>query len=74
MFLGCVDKHAPVKLKRIRKKPSPWITRYLLCKTRKLDYLKKKAISSKNSATWEQFKRPRNQANNTIKLAMLLTT
>ena len=51
MFLGCVDKHAPLKLKRIRKKRSPWITRELLCKIRKRDFLKKKAISSNNSAT-----------------------
>ena len=69
MFLGCVDKHAPLKLKRIRKKRSPWITRELLCKIRKRDFLKKKAISSNNSATWDQFKRARNQANNAIKLA-----
>ena len=69
MFLGCVDKHAPLKLKRIRKKRSPWITRELLCKIRKRDFLKKKAISSNNSATWDQFKRARNQANNAINLA-----
>ena len=69
MFLGCVDRHAPLKLKRIRKKRSPWITRELLCKIRKRDFLKKKAISSNNSATWDQFKRARNQANNAIKLA-----
>ena len=69
MFLGCVDKHAPLKLKRIRKKLSPRITRELLCKIRKRDFLKKKAISSNNSATWDQFKRARNQANNAIKLA-----
>jgi len=69
MFLGCVDKHAPLKLKRIRKKRSPWITKELLCKIRKRDFLKKKAISSYNSATWDQFKHVRNQANNAIKLA-----
>ena len=78
MFLGCVDKHAPLKLKRIRKKRSPWIASELLCKIRKRDFLKKKAISSNNSATWDQFKRARNQANNVVKLAngdaMFLTT
>ena len=69
MFLGCVDKHAPLKLKRIRKKRSPWISKELLCKIRKRDLIKKKAISSKNSATWDQCKPARNQANNAIKLA-----
>ena len=45
------------------------ITSELLCKIRKRDFLKKKAISSNNSATWDQFKRARNQANNAVKLA-----
>ena len=68
MFLGCVDKHARLKLKRIRKKQSPWIASELLCKIRKRDFLKKKAISSSNSSTQDQFKRARNQANNAVKL------
>ena len=34
-----------------------------------LSFLKKKAISSDNSAAWNQYKRARNQANNAIKLA-----
>ena len=38
MFLGCVDKHAPLKSKRIRNKRSPWITRELLSKIRKRDF------------------------------------
>ena len=42
MFLGCVDKHAPLKSKRIRKKRSPWITRELLNKIRKRDFLKRR--------------------------------
>ena len=69
MFLGCVDEHAPLKLKRIREQRSPWITRELLCKIRKRDHLKKKVISSNTSATWDQFKLARNQENNAIKLA-----
>ena len=69
MFPGCVDKHVPLKLKRVRKKRFPWITSELLCKVRKRYFLKKKAISSNNSATWDQFKRARNQANNAVKLA-----
>ncbi len=69
MFLDCDDTHAPLKLKRIRKKRSPWITRELLCLIRKRDFLKKKAIASTNSATSDQSKRARNQTNNAIKLA-----
>ena len=69
MFLSCVDKHAPLKSRRVRKKQCPWITGDLLCKTRRRDFLNKKAISSNNSAAWDQYKRARNRANNAIKLA-----
>ena len=37
-----VDKHAPLKTKRISKKHSPWITYDLMCKIQKLNYFKKK--------------------------------
>ena len=64
-------------LKRIRRKRSPWVTKYreLLSKIRKRDFLKKKAISSNNPdnpATWDQFGCARNQPNNAIKLAKKL--
>ena len=72
MFLSCVDKHAPLKPKRARIKRCPWITGDLICKTRRRDFLKKKAISSNNSAAWDQYKRARNQANNPVKLAKKL--
>ena len=69
MFLSCVDKHTPLKSKRVRNKRCTRITDDLLCKTRRRDFLKKKAISSNDSAAWDQYKRARNQANNSIKLA-----
>ena len=69
MFLGCVDTHAPLKLKRICKKQCPWITSELLCKIRKRELLKKKVNLSNYLATWDQFKLARNQGNNPIKLA-----
>ena len=69
MFVSCMDKHAPRKLKRISKKRAPWITRGLLHKMHKRDLIKKKAISSNDRVMWEQFKCARNQANNAIKHA-----
>ena len=67
MFISCVDKHAPLNWKRDRKKQCPRITGDLLCKTRRRDFLKKKAISSNASAAY-LYKRARNQANNAIEL------
>ena len=69
MFVSCMDKHAPRKLKRISKKRAPWITKGLLNKIHKRDLIKKKAISSNDHEMWEQFKCARNQANNAIKQA-----
>ena len=69
MFVSCMDKHAPRKLKRISKKRAPWITKGLLNKMHRRDLIKKKAISSNDHDMWEQFKCARNQANNAIKQA-----
>ena len=69
MFVSCMDKHAPRKLKRISKKRTPWITKGLLNKMHRRDLIKKKAISSNDHDMWEQFKCARNQANNAIEQA-----
>ena len=69
MFVSCMDKHAPRKLKRISKKRAPWITKGLLNKIHRRDLIKKKAISSNDHDMWEQFKCARNQTNNAIKQA-----
>ena len=69
MFVSCMDKHAPRKLKRISKKRAPWITKGLLNKIHRRDLIKKKAISSNDHDMWEKFKCARNQANNAIKQA-----
>ena len=69
MFVSCMDKHTPHKLKRISKKRAPWITKGLLNKMHRRDLIEKKAISSNDHDMWEQFKCARNQANNAIKQA-----
>ena len=67
MFVSCMDKHAPRKLKRISEKRVPWITKGLLNKMHRRDLIKKKAISSNDNDMWEQFKCARNQANKQAK-------
>ena len=69
MFVSCMDKHAPRKLKRLSKKRAPWITRELLHKMLRRNLIKKKAISSHDHDIWEQFNRARYQANNAIQHA-----
>ena len=43
LFIAVVDKHAPLKRTRMRKKRSPWLTSQLIKLIRKRDFLKKKS-------------------------------
>ena len=67
LLMSSIDKHAPVKHKRIGKKKSPWITSDLLQKMHKRDYLKKKALQTNDQNYWRQYKVARNETNNAIK-------
>ena len=68
-LLTCIDKHAPMRSKRIGNKKSPRITHELIRKMRKRDFLKKKAERAKDQSCWDDFKTARNEVNNLIKYA-----
>ena len=65
----CVDKHAPLRAKRIRTPKSHWITPQLKKRTQYKNVLKVKAIRSGNACDWLIFKKRRNAVNNEIKQA-----
>ena len=69
LFFLCVDKHAPLRTKRIRTSKSPWITPQLKKRMHYKDVLKVKAIRSGNACDWLIFKKCRNAVNNEIKQA-----
>ncbi len=69
MLMETVEKHAPLKLRRIGNRKSPWITNDLRRKIFKRDYLKKKAVSINDPEAWHQYRQARNQTNNAIKKA-----
>ena len=69
-FLTCIDKHAPMRSKRIGNKKSLWIPHELIQKMRKMNFLKKKAEQTKDQSCWDDFKTARNEVNsNSIKYA-----
>ena len=68
-FLQIVDKHAPIRIKRVRSKNSPWITADLKERMHNRDTLKIKAIKSNDPHDWANFKRMRNKVNTEIKAA-----
>ena len=69
LLMSVIDKHAPLKTKRIRNNRSPWITNELVGEIHKRDFLKKKATSTNDPLIWKEFKDARNRVNNSIKKA-----
>ena len=69
LFLECVEKHAPLRTKRVRASNSPWITPQLKKRLHERDILKLKAIRSGNAYIWRKFNKIRNSTNNEVKLA-----
>ena len=72
LLMGVIDKHAPVRSRRISNKSSPWVTNELKRLMYKRDYLKKQAISSGDPSIWCQYRQVRNHTNNEIKKAKRL--
>ena len=69
LYNSCLDRHAPIRNKRIGKKKSPWITADLKRKMHNRDWAKKKAIETNDKLWWDQYKRARNQTNNAVRNA-----
>ena len=69
MFLSCVDKHAPLRTKRVRGTKSPWINTTVKKLMHERDILKIKAIRTREHRDWLKFKKHRNFVNNQIKAA-----
>ena len=70
LFFQCVDKHAPLRSKRVRAIKSPWITPHLKKKRMHArNILNLKAVRSKNADDWLKYKKCRNAVNNEMKQA-----
>ncbi len=69
LVMSVINKHAPLKKKRIGKRRSPWITPQVVQKIRIRDYLKQRFDGTRDNNTWVQYKKARNEANNIIKRA-----
>ena len=68
MFLECIDRHAPLKSKRVRLSKSPWINSNLKKLMHKRDILKLEAIRSKNPNDWREFRKHRNFVNSQVRI------
>ena len=66
-FLNIVNRHAPLKKRRVSSKRLPWITKDLITKKRQKAFLKKKAVLSGLEADWTIYKSAKNSYNRLVK-------
>ena len=65
-FNFIVEKHAPLRTKRVKASKAPWISSHLNGEMHKRDILKIKAIRSNDTLDWLIFKKMRNSVNQNI--------
>ncbi len=68
LLLDALNRHAPLRHKRIRNDPVPWINPQIKELMRKRDYHKKKAIKYDSESQWELYKTLRNEQLNKLVL------
>ena len=62
-------KHAPLRQKRVRSNPVPWITPVIEQTMRNIDFHKKRAIKCNSRYHWQKYKNLRNRVNGDMKLS-----
>ena len=57
LFLEIVNKHAPIRKRKVKSKSSPWISPELRQKMKKRDFLKKQAVKQNSLHMWYDYKK-----------------
>ena len=60
MVKQVMDKHAPMKVHRVKQRNSPWITRDVVLLMYKRDHIHKKAVKSGSHQLYEDYRKCRN--------------
>jgi hypothetical protein len=66
-FCKICDKHAPVKVNRLKRRKKPWITSEIISKMYERDYVKKRAVKTKDHELWNYYRKLRNEINDDVK-------
>ena len=66
-FLEIADKHAPLRLRKVKNEYTPWLTNEIKNMSYHRDYLKRKAVSLNSPAYHIAYKKCRNEVNRRIK-------
>ena len=62
LFKDCADHHAPIKSRRVKGMPTPWVSNKLLEVRRDRDFHRRKALSSNSQYHWRMYRKLRNFA------------
>ena len=68
-FLEICDKHAPLKVRRLKDRCNPWISHDMVNSIYERDYKKKQAIKQKDQDLWTEYTMLRNQLTERVRLA-----
>ena len=68
-LISCIDKHAPLKEKKVRGNSNPWLTQDIRQLMNTRDYHDRKYKQTKSDVHWEAYQRLRNKVNNKIRTA-----
>ena len=69
LLMSLVNKHAPYKTKRVRKKQCPWITGDTIASMHTRDFYHRKAMKYDLPQFWEEYRIKRNEVTNSIRSA-----
>ena len=72
LVMEVVDKHMPVRVKRVKKKHSPWINEFIFELMKKRDKSKKNAKLHNKVEDWREYKKIRNKVTLEIKKGKVL--
>ena len=67
LLLEVVDKHMPIRHKRTRKTPSPWMNAHIFKLMKERDKVKKAAWKRKDKELMEKYRKLRNKVNAEVK-------
>ena len=62
-LISCIDKHAPLKEKKVRGNSNPWLTQDIRQLMNTRDYHDRKYKQTKSNVHWEAYQRLRNKVN-----------
>ena len=69
IVMKVVDKYMPIKMKKVRKKDSPWINQSIFDLMKKRDKIKKRAVIHNKAEDWKDYRKMRNKVTIEIKRA-----